>query len=757
MKTTLKFLAFIIIVSVYSLKAQDTTGVTIGDTLLPPHPSAVLELKSLNKGFLTTRLSTAQRDSISNPANGLLVYDTDLNKYFYYADSLWLDLSGADYWQKADTNGGIVYNTGNVGIGVDTPKSTLHLSGTMSAQLENYAIVLDTAIGGMPISGAAFIKSISPANIIFSGILDVSAMGGNENAQFNIYADLQNNIFNQVQVRESNVYISSKNQSLNSETEFRVAPDYFDVHLYDLQNNNNYSNLSINNQLISLQKMNASGKSSGFNMDSTAISIALSKDSSLNNYFRLDKDKWRLHFSKADSITEVVANTNGLTIRINGGGYDATFARNGTLETNFKISTDSSINASQYLLNGVPLNFGSSVWNTDSLPNIFYNEGNVGIGTSNPITNLNVVGDVLIKYNNAFWAMGDSLIIENDTLNSMVLGYKVNQGSDRFINAYVESLENNQGGIVSMVSDSSDDYGSAIFLSKGNVNIFSSTDTSVAGVSMNENGLSAFGGSYNNTDRMSTFNLSENMSSVGYSYGLTYGTGIIMDYDYGFQASLIDNGAEINTKLTINPDGNFKLSLSNNNVNPTVDFSIANGWLYKGKDTTETMFTLQDSLERDLFYVKNNSRAYFKGNVGINITNPSEKLHVDGNILASGSITQNSDARLKTGITTLTNSLSKLSLLRGVSYYWKDKEKSTQQQIGLIAQEVEKIYPELVGSDNNGNKTVNYIGLIAPLIEAVKELGNKTEEINTLNKKVEMLESKLDFLLHENKLLKAEK
>lgn len=95
-----------------------------------------------------------------------------------------------------------------------------------------------------------------------------------------------------------------------------------------------------------------------------------------------------------------------------------------------------------------------------------------------------------------------------------------------------------------------------------------------------------------------------------------------------------------------------------------------------------------------------------------------------------------SDERLKENVATLTGTLDKVKQLRGVSYTWKDtEEKGTDTNIGMIAQEVETVYPELVGdgglpNDNAGNapyKSINYAHLTSVLVEAVKELSTKLE------------------------------
>jgi len=110
----------------------------------------------------------------------------------------------------------------------------------------------------------------------------------------------------------------------------------------------------------------------------------------------------------------------------------------------------------------------------------------------------------------------------------------------------------------------------------------------------------------------------------------------------------------------------------------------------------------------------------------------------DGNISASGNITspnisQLSDRGLKENITPLQNSLSKTLQLRGVSYNWIDKAKSQRVQIGVIAQELEQVYPEFVHTDDQGMKSVNYSQMVAVLIEAIKELNSQIETLKTEN------------------------
>lgn len=83
-----------------------------------------------------------------------------------------------------------------------------------------------------------------------------------------------------------------------------------------------------------------------------------------------------------------------------------------------------------------------------------------------------------------------------------------------------------------------------------------------------------------------------------------------------------------------------------------------------------------------------------------------------------------SDINLKTNIREIKDPLEKIMMLKGVSFNWK---KDNRASVGIIAQDVEKLFPELVG-EVNGEKTVNYNGLIALLIESIKELNIKMED-----------------------------
>ena len=114
---------------------------------------------------------------------------------------------------------------------------------------------------------------------------------------------------------------------------------------------------------------------------------------------------------------------------------------------------------------------------------------------------------------------------------------------------------------------------------------------------------------------------------------------------------------------------------------------------------------------------------------------PTVKLDVTGDIKSSGTVTATnvvavSDGSLKTNIQQLENSLDVIHKLKGVSYNWTDPD-NHDDEIGLIAQDVEEVVPEVVRNLGNSNlKGIEYQKLTAILIEAVKELSGKLNELN---------------------------
>jgi hypothetical protein len=122
-------------------------------------------------------------------------------------------------------------------------------------------------------------------------------------------------------------------------------------------------------------------------------------------------------------------------------------------------------------------------------------------------------------------------------------------------------------------------------------------------------------------------------------------------------------------------------------------------------------------------------------------TNPSDLL-VWRDIYYQGSLHNFSDARLKHKIKPLTNALEELLLVEGVTFHWREPEKMgahTGPQVGLIAQQVEKVHPEWVTQAPGGWKAIRMDGFPALATEALREL--KTQ-LDSIEKRLAVFEKK---------------
>ena len=137
--------------------------------------------------------------------------------------------------------------------------------------------------------------------------------------------------------------------------------------------------------------------------------------------------------------------------------------------------------------------------------------------------------------------------------------------------------------------------------------------------------------------------------------------------------------------------------------------------------------------------------AFVIGN-GVDVNNRSDAFTVlfDGTTTIAGDLSINSDARLKANIISLGSTLAKVLQIDGKSYTMK-KDENKKQKIGLLAQDIEKVFPELV-SESNGVKSVNYQGLMPVLINALKEQQTEIEvyrnEVSELKEMVQALASR---------------
>ena len=221
--------------------------------------------------------------------------------------------------------------------------------------------------------------------------------------------------------------------------------------------------------------------------------------------------------------------------------------------------------------------------------------------------------------------------------------------------------------------------------------------------------------------------------------GLTSGiTGLVMGNGTAYSAAVAgtDYAAASHTHSYLSTSGGTltgNLSLVNGTTEMSITLGSSGGYFY-GNATTVGVYKAAGASFAITIASGNVSTngSITAGNgltvsaSGITVTSgnvelSSGDLSVTGNITATGTIASTSDSRLKSNISTLESALSKVNSLRGVSY-----TKAGKPEIGVIAQEVELIVPEVV-VEAGEYKSVAYGNLVALLIEAIKELDRKVD------------------------------
>lgn len=129
--------------------------------------------------------------------------------------------------------------------------------------------------------------------------------------------------------------------------------------------------------------------------------------------------------------------------------------------------------------------------------------------------------------------------------------------------------------------------------------------------------------------------------------------------------------------------------------------------------------------------------------------------YVNGNICYSGSIGACSDIRYKTNITNVQNALNTIEQIHPIYYNWKQNEFpgmhfTNERQLGVSAQEVERLIPEIVQTNSNGYKSVDYSRLSPVIIKAVQEQQQQIEDLKKENEELRQRLGKLEkIILHK--------
>jgi hypothetical protein len=183
---------------------------------------------------------------------------------------------------------------------------------------------------------------------------------------------------------------------------------------------------------------------------------------------------------------------------------------------------------------------------------------------------------------------------------------------------------------------------------------------------------------------------------------------------------------ETTNLFDFNFNGSLNLNQSSSAYLLINNLKIQNN-IFKQITNSSNIVSFANSLNKEIFTITNS-------NVGINVPLPNSdySLHVggatriEGDIRASGNFITTSDKRYKKDIIRIENALEKINKLTGVTY---KNISSSKRQSGLVAQEVNEVFPEVVNEDSAGYLSLAYGNMMGLIIEGMKELKNEIKEI----------------------------
>jgi len=379
---------------------------------------------------------------------------------------------------------------------------------------------------------------------------------------------------------------------------------------------------------------------------------------------------------------------------------------------------------------------------------------NIFIGNSAGYTNTTGVENVYMGYQAGYSFNGD---------RNVILGYTAGRASNVSNSVVVgdEAGYNAQSGWGNVIIGQRAGYNNGMSGTSPGRNTFVGRNAGEANdQGSNNTYLGAYSGNNAVNGRFNTF-LGDDAGSVGvpgdgnvyagYRAGYTNNgqSNVVIGREAGSRQSNYTLPADYDYNILIGYRAGYNLNTGSSNIfiGPYAGYNeTGSDRLYIDNSTTSSPLIWGDFA---------NDRLRVNGNMGINysalsgygliVDTPSGQtetyaLFVVGNAYAT--VWSGSDARYKKNITAVSSPVEKLEQINGVSFEWDETNKyapADSKSIGVLAQDVQQVFPELVKEDMEGYLAVNYSGLIPVLIEAIKE---QQKQIETLQLKIADLENR---------------
>jgi hypothetical protein len=389
------------------------------------------------------------------------------------------------------------------------------------------------------------------------------------------------------------------------------------------------------------------------------------------------------------------------------------------------LTVGGSINATSFFLNGSPLVDATiDKWSSGSGSDIYRLDGNVGIGTSVTTEKLTVNGNVSASRFISTVSTGTAPFTVTSTTEVTNLNASLLRGG--VPGANINSFDIVTRGDTQTLTNKT--LTLPIFSGTGVVFNGSSSGVTTIRASATASGiinLPAVSGIATFITTGDTGTVTSNMIADLNITNLDVSNSAAIAYSKLNLANSIVNadiasGAAIAvSKLAASTISGISLGSNLNNLIAGSFITYSSGTTYNGSAAITVSVAATTANTGNTVVARNSSGDFTAGTISVTNLTASQTVQ-------AADFNSTSDENLKTNILTVENGLETIKSLRGVTFDWKINQKPS---IGVIAQELERVLPELV--TDGDPKTVNYNGLIGVLIEAVKELSAEVEELKS--------------------------
>jgi hypothetical protein len=725
----MKYLFFILITAIHALAlAQNNVG--IGTTT--PNSSALLDVSSTNRGLLPPRMTAVQRSAIAAPANGLLVYDMDSAAMMLRSAGQWQKLSSTisgDLWRL---NGSHIFNgnSGNVGIGNNTPVSRL--------QVTNGSVLFNSTITSFP---------TSPGNALVQGA-GVRMLWFPNRAAFRAGAVDDGQLNGNPATSGSTFWNADSLGRFSAAFGYRTrATDIASFATGELSVASGYASVALGLGARALGNVSfAAGSGSAEGDGSTALGSARAIG---QNAIAGGNTGTRAEGANAVALGQTNVASGQAAFAVGATNQAGGFAAM-ALGQNNNAAADATIaigTANQATGNN-SLAFGNSsqAQNTSAIvlgdASIATATNSLAIGRQSESHGIDAIaiGTLAIASGNRSVALGEGATAK--AYSAVSIG-SYNTQFD-FPNPAVPSPTDRIFQIGIGTGGGVNTFRNALtVLRNGNIAIGNGLD--------NPNAPLQFDSDTRNR-KIVLFQLGNNDHQY-YGFGVNsgvfrYQVPVPTDAHVFYSGSAATSSSEL-----LRIVGNGLVGVGNV-TSPNAPLHLNNELrnrkiiLYEAANNDHQFYGLGLQSGELRYQVDATNAAHvFYAATGSNSSAQLFRIDGNGNATLTGTLTQNSDARLKKNIQPLQNTLSQLQQLHGYTYQWKDAAADSSLQIGLLAQELQQVFPQLVKENDKGILSVNYSGLLPVMLQAIKEqqvqIDQQKLQNNLLQKRLEALEKKI--------------